>query len=145
MLAEIREIIESKLPEHVGKVLKERLYQADRDSESLASMDKLCKSIQEERDKLRSDLRRHEAIEAREKQISEREAAVLKRELLAELNEFKVKSAEAAKADIFRLAECVFHNPRLVYSTSENRNVPVSSMGHVAQVYDSSSTTVEEH
>lgn len=144
MLAEIREIIEKNLPAQVGNALKERLDQAELDASECRRLAAEKKHIYEELGQLKATVKAFGSLEDRDKAVSEREAAVLKRELAADLNEFKVKAAESAKADLFKLAECVFRNPRLVYSTSETRNVPVSSMGHVAQVSDSSYTTVEE-
>lgn len=141
--ADIRKAIEANLSAEVGGVLKARLEQADKDSHEVENLRKRCITLDGIIEDKNSHLQKHTDIAVREKALADREASVTKRELAAQLNEFKVEAANDKCKAVFDLASLAFRNPKFVHSESHNTNRQIPDQyGGTRSVCDTGSKTV---
>jgi len=120
--SEIAEVINKNLPAAVGTELQKRLKQADELEQQVADLTTKLKSTLQRLEQLITTKSSVEAVAMenvnRAKRLDDREALLRDKEFEYRLASVRVEAAQLAKADIMKLAEVVFRNPRLVISES---------------------------
>lgn len=125
---ELTGLIEKNLPARVGKVLKERLDQADLDAALLKQTETAYKSRCEEVKQLRiknEDLTRQvTAYKAKKEQLKVREAEILARENKVDVDMANLKASEAEKRaeTAIGIVEKVFRSPVFKRSYHESNH-----------------------
>jgi hypothetical protein len=105
---EIRDAIDSDLPNQIGQRLKTRLERAEADALALKAATEELKSVQAENEMLRERERQMENLEARVEAAAAAEREHLQREAVLTVKE---EYADKGRADMFNLLQAVFNGP----------------------------------
>lgn len=144
MQEEINEILKKHLPEQVGDVLRERLEQADQDSNSLKTARNSLVQKEEQIEKLKATVQeyqslndRNSGLDAREKDISVREVNLAIRELSYQLESEKQKTQFAKDVALGLVRNTTYRESAW---SSKNENI-MNPQGYRETVNNTDSTT----
>ncbi len=115
MEAEIKKIIEENLPAQVGDVLKKRLEQADRDVDTIKTLETNLKKRTGELKEANKEIETLRERWLRDDELKQRDETLTKRENKINVFQAELRAQEAQnRADeIFSLVDSVFKNPRI--------------------------------
>lgn len=149
MNEKLKQIIQESLPQSVGKELQEVLAEGDENRRRVKELKDKVVTLEKDlfllREGYAQNLKKIDellALNVRKEDLDKRE---MKFEL--EIAQVKLKSSEDKSASIHYLAETVFKNPRMTYSSTWNKNEPALQPGGymgTAHAYGDSTQSAEE-
>ena len=143
LMAQIQKVISEQLPAQIGDALKQRLIQADRESQQLIEFQTVNLALQQQRAELQAELAKHKEIDNKLIQLESLQRTVDAKLLRNEINELKVAQAEVRVSDMKSIVGQVFANNRYKYSESTYGNQPMASGGYTVPVTKNTSIETE--
>lgn len=143
---QIEKAIEKNLPNQVGKVLKERLSQADKDAELADSLTITLKKAKKEISELSLKISKYSDIESKLKKLETLGDEIEKKLTGQKIfeAELKASAAEARANEIAGFVGMVFKSPVFRTSVFGNRQIPNGQYGLMPDNFNQTVETKED-